>query len=255
MDNNFEIFIDPNGDTHHYYEFEVNAKGTFWDLMLTKPYRNGGRPIDAWDIKGIKIGTDIQGTLNDPSDTDTSWTVEVAIPWDVLAEATRGGRPGDGDQWRVNFSRVQWQTDIVDGAYVKRTDPETGRPLPEDNWSWSPQGVINMHFPEMWGFVQFSDQSPKTGEVAFEWSPAEDYKWLLRTLYYRQAEYRTEHGYFSSDPDSLGYSDIFDNLFDDDIPKPNLTIRVLDDNYIMRLSGDGLEQNIYIRQDSKVWSR
>lgn len=29
MDNNFEIFIDPNVDTHKYYELEVNAKGTF----------------------------------------------------------------------------------------------------------------------------------------------------------------------------------------------------------------------------------
>jgi hypothetical protein len=52
MDNNFEIFIDPNGDTHNYYEFEVNAKGTFWDLMLTKPYRNGGRA--GWPRSGSR---------------------------------------------------------------------------------------------------------------------------------------------------------------------------------------------------------
>jgi hypothetical protein len=255
MDNNFEIFIDPNGDTHHYYEFEVNAKGTFWDLMLTKPYRNGGRPIDAWDIKGIKIGIDIQGTLNDPSDVDTSWTVEVAIPWDVLAEATRSGRPGDGDQWRVNFSRVQWQTEIIDGEYVKKTDPETGRDLPEDNWSWSPQGLINMHFPEMWGFVQFSDQPVGNKEVEFEWNPDEDYKWLLRKLYYRQISHRNEHGKFADHGDALNYDELFTSLFDDSTPRPELTIMVLDDNYIMRLSGDDLNQNYYIRQDSRVWAR
>jgi hypothetical protein len=255
MDNNFEIFIDPNGDTHHYYEFEVNAKGTFWDLMLTKPYRNGGRPIDAWDIKGIKIGIDLQGTLNDPSDTDTSWTVEVAIPWDVLEEATRGGRPGDGDQWRVNFSRVQWHTDIMDGEYVKRTDPETGRNLPEDNWSWSPQGLINMHFPEMWGFVQFSDIPAGSGETEFVWKSAEDYKWLLRKLYYRQIEYRNEQGHFAGGGNDIGYNDLFDELFDEGMYKPELTIRVLDDNYIMRLSGDDLDQSFYIRQDSRVWAR
>ena len=27
-DNDFEVFIDPNGDNHEYYEFEINALGT-----------------------------------------------------------------------------------------------------------------------------------------------------------------------------------------------------------------------------------
>ena len=41
-DNDFEVFIDPDGDTHAYYELEVNVLGTPWDLMLLKPYRDGG---------------------------------------------------------------------------------------------------------------------------------------------------------------------------------------------------------------------
>ncbi|MFQ5704491.1 MAG: peptidylprolyl isomerase [Gemmatimonadales bacterium] len=41
-DNDFEIFIDPDGDTHSYYELEVNARGTEWDLFPVKPYRDGG---------------------------------------------------------------------------------------------------------------------------------------------------------------------------------------------------------------------
>ena len=253
MDNNFEIFIDPNGDTHNYYELEVNAKGTFWDLMLTMPYRNGGFPIDAWDIKGLKIGIDIQGTLNDPSDIDEGWTVEIAIPWEVLLEATRGGMPQEGTQWRVNFSRVEWQTKIVDGEYVKKTDSETGEELPEDNWVWSPQGLINMHYPEMWGYVQFSENPAGTGEVEFEWNPAEDYKWLLRKLYYRQTEFRNVHGHFASQPEKLNYNSLFYSLFDDDTAKPELTIKVLDNNYIIRLSVDELNSNFYIRNDSKVW--
>ena len=36
-DNDFEVFIDPNGDTHEYYELEVNALGTEWDLLLIRP--------------------------------------------------------------------------------------------------------------------------------------------------------------------------------------------------------------------------
>ena len=36
-DNDFEVFMDPDGDTHEYYEFEINAFGTEWDLFLMKP--------------------------------------------------------------------------------------------------------------------------------------------------------------------------------------------------------------------------
>ena len=41
-DNDFEVFIDPNSDNHEYYEFEINALGTFWDLLLPPPYKDGG---------------------------------------------------------------------------------------------------------------------------------------------------------------------------------------------------------------------
>ena len=57
----------------------------------------------------------------------------------------------------MNFSRVQWRTHIVDGGYEKIIDPDTGKSLPEDNWVWSPQGLIAMHCPEQWGEVLFSD--------------------------------------------------------------------------------------------------
>lgn len=156
-DNDFEVFIDPDGDTHEYDELEINALGTEWDLLLTKPYRDDGTAIDSWDIQGLRTGIWIDGTLNDPGDTDAGWSIELAIPWAVLEEcAHKPAPPEDGDQWRVNFSRVEWKTEIVDGGYVKLLNPESGRPLLEDNWVWSPQGLINMHYPERWGFVQFS---------------------------------------------------------------------------------------------------
>ena len=254
MDNNFEVFIDPTGDTHHYYELEVNAFGTIWDLMLTRPYRNGGRAIDAWDIKGLKVGIDIQGTLNDPTDIDEGWTVELAIPWDVLEEAAPGGKPQDGTQWRLNFSRVQWQTEIIDGKYVKKTDPETGEDLPEDNWSWSPQGLINMHYPEMWGYVQFSDEPSDGQQVEFEWNEIENLKWLMRKLYYRQVYYYNEHGSYANQPGELDFEELYRSLISENSPLPNLTILTLDQNYLMKLSSDNFEENIYIRNDSKIWT-
>ena len=53
-DNDFEVFIDPDGDTQMYYELEVNPLGTVFDLMLIRPYRDGGPPIIAWDIAGLQ---------------------------------------------------------------------------------------------------------------------------------------------------------------------------------------------------------
>ncbi|MCD4769401.1 MAG: carbohydrate-binding family 9-like protein [Bacteroidales bacterium] len=85
-DNDFEIFIDPDGDTHGYYEFEINANNTLWDLLLTKPYRDHGQVINAWDINGIKTAVKIHGSLNKPADIDTKWVIELAFPLSVLKE-------------------------------------------------------------------------------------------------------------------------------------------------------------------------
>ena len=212
-DNDFEIFIDPDGDTHEYYELEVNALGTEWDLLLTRPYRDGGTAIDSWDIRGLRTGIRIDGTLNDPGDTDGGWSVELAIPWAVLEEcAHKPAPPENGDQWRINFSRVEWRTEVVDGEYVKTTDPETGRPLPENNWVWSPQGLINMHYPEMWGYVQFSDVAPGAGETAYVPDTANAARFALMELYYRERTFFGNNGAFTDDPEALGLGDAPDGV-------------------------------------------
>src|SRR4051794_14528377 len=42
-DNDFEVFLNPTGDTRNYFEFEINAFNIGWDLFLNKPYRQGGK--------------------------------------------------------------------------------------------------------------------------------------------------------------------------------------------------------------------
>lgn len=91
-DNDFEIFIDPDGDTHQYYEFEINALNTVWDLMLVQPYRDGGPPVNGWDIRGLKTAVHIDGELNNPEADNRKWSVEVAIPWNILKECAPAGR-------------------------------------------------------------------------------------------------------------------------------------------------------------------
>jgi hypothetical protein len=206
-DNDFEVFIDPDGDTHRYYELEVNALGTAWDLFLEKPYRDDGHALTGWDIHGLQVGAHVSGTLNRPTDVDRGWTVELALPWASLGEAAGTPvPPHPGDQWRIDFSRVEWRTRVEGGRTVKVTDPATGRPLPEDNWVWSPQGVVNMHYPEMWGFVQFSSQVAGQGADVFAPRETDALKWMLRVLYYREQAFHARHGVFTDDLAKLGLS-------------------------------------------------
>jgi uncharacterized lipoprotein YddW (UPF0748 family) len=168
-DNDFELFLDPDGNGLNYYEIEVNALGTIWDLMLTKAYKDNGEPITSWDLKGLKTGIHINGTLNDPSDQDTSWIVEMALPLNELMTGKKSvTKPADGVQWRVNFSRVEWKTGIMGSTYHKKTDPATGKNLPEQNWVWSPMGEIAMHIPERWGRLEFSSSNITPNPVTFK---------------------------------------------------------------------------------------
>jgi hypothetical protein len=249
QDNDFEVFIDPDdGDTHNYLELEINALNTVWDLMLVQPYRDGGPAIHAWDIAGLRTAVDLRGTLNRPEDRDDGWSIEIAIPWKMLAEAApRRARPRAGEQWRVNFSRVQWQLDVREGRYTKRLNPGTGKPFPEDNWVWSPQGAINMHMPERWGFVQFSDTASGEGSTAFVEDRNDRVKWALRRLYYRQRAYRAAHGRYAADLALLNVKEV---------TVEGLTfapaLQLTESLYEIRANGfDGAV--VHLRQDGRVW--
>lgn len=205
-DNDIELFIDPEGSTHRYMELEINQHGSAWDLLLTKPYRDGERvAYTGWDMHGLKIGRQLRGTLNQPGDKDQGWTVEVAIPWRALRESHDAVlHPQAGEQWRLNFSRVEWQTTNADGCYRKLSDAATGQPLAEDNWVWSPQGVINMHYPEMWGVVQFSAHGVGGVRDAWRTDPAQAARWALRQVYYAQRSYFAKHQRFAASLPQLG---------------------------------------------------
>lgn len=197
QDPDFEVFLDPDGDNHLYAELELNAKNTTWDLLLTKPYKDGGKAVNAWEVTGLKTAVRVDGTLNDPRDTDAGWTLEIKWPWAGLKELTGAAvPPKDGDRWRVNFSRVEWDVDVVDGKYAK----VKGRP--EHNWVWSPQGVIDMHRPERWGTLQFSTGEP--GKVAFAPDPDWAVKDALHRAYYAQRVHRAKHGKYAATPADLG---------------------------------------------------
>jgi hypothetical protein len=198
-DPDFEVFIDPDSDNHQYYEFEINALNTGWDLRLVKPYRDGGPPVDRWDIAGLATAVRVAGTSNDPRDTDSGWCVELAFPWKALGEFARvPAPPRIGDVWRINFSRVEWPVEIRDGKYVKVPGQS------EDNWVWSAQGVVDMHRPEMWGYVQF--EGPQGTPASLRPDPSSKARRILMAVYYAQREHHRMHGTWAVRPEDLGLS-------------------------------------------------
>ncbi len=172
-DNDFEVFIAPDGDNHNYYEFEMNALNTIWELSLPKPYRAGGVARLGTNLPGLKSAVFVDGTMNDPADTDRRWCVELAFPFADLAPYIGEGQgvpPRDGEVWRVAMSRVEWLVDIMHGQYVKVPGRE------EDNWLWTQQPAVDAHRPWTWGYVQFSTAAPGAA-VAFQ-----DAAWYVKML-------------------------------------------------------------------------
>jgi len=191
QDNDFEVFLDPDGDNHLYAELELNATNTTWDLLLSKPYKDQGRAINNWEIKGLKTGVKLDGTINNPADRDTGWTLEICWPWSGLKElAITNIPPQDGDRWRINFSRVQWDLEVAEGKYRKV------KGKPEYNWVWSPQGVIDMHRPERWGYLQFSTAKP--GKAEFSPDPDWEARDLLHRVYYAQHVHQKATGKYAT---------------------------------------------------------
>jgi len=199
-DSDFEIFLDPAGCCHGYKELELNAINTVWNLLLTRPYMDGGNEHSGrvakpeqpcyWEVSSQKTAARVlTGTLNDPSQPST-WCCEVALAHsDSLPNApVCGPTPAVGASWRINFSRVE----------------DCGKV----NWVWAPQviwdpaqkryeGKVNMHLPDAWGYVVFADAKGllADGEPAEAWrDPAWPARSAAAAAYYSARSFREKSG-------------------------------------------------------------
>ncbi len=152
-DNDFEIFLNPTADGVGYYEFEINALNTAWDMFHETDYHRASALHTLYDVTGLRHAVDVQGTLNYHHDEDRGWTVEVRWPLASLRERNeRVKLPVErGDLWRVNFSRVQYMH--VYDRLVPAMVPDS----PCEDWVWQSTATGDLHNPEMWGRVVFSD--------------------------------------------------------------------------------------------------
>ena len=97
-----EIFLDANADGRTYNELEVSPHNVHFDASF--PARRQGMDL-SWD-SGMTTAVKVRGTLDDPSDRDEGWSVEMRIPFARLAEVPHQP-PQKGERWRFNLYRLE----------------------------------------------------------------------------------------------------------------------------------------------------
>lgn len=102
----FEMFFRPAGNKPGYYEFQVNAAGTVFDVFF--PRQNLKSVNDQKKVGTFHIEQKVRfrGTLNKRDDVDRGWTVEGRIPWTDFRRT--GGRPLAGEEWRFALCRYDY---------------------------------------------------------------------------------------------------------------------------------------------------
>lgn len=172
-DNDVEVFI---AGRDAYYEFEINAFNTCYEVFFVwndtyeksglanasefarsklkafngvdfKTHPRGGRLGNFdWSFPGKQTAVHLDGTVNNDSDVDRGWTVELAFPWRGMRALATDGRalpPKEGDEWRMDFSRFNT---------YKAPPPAKD----SGGWVWTRHGVWDSHIPECFAFIRFT---------------------------------------------------------------------------------------------------
>ena len=148
QDDCVEVFTAPNPmRPHEYFNIEMNANGA----MLDQHHPNGPGKVKGpnWNSQGVLIATTVDGTLNDDSDTDKGWILEVAIPFMNFAPVTGQQCPRDGDVWHLNLNRLGGKTNSQHSQWSPGTTPKPA-----------------FHAPESFGRVTFSAKTSTQHTVA-----------------------------------------------------------------------------------------
>lgn len=107
-----EIMVDPagDGDNKDYFEIQVSPQNLVFDSRFDDYNRPKGGPSGPFGHQdwsaGLTSAVRIRGTLDDGSDRDEGYTVELEIPWKAFASATPVP-PVPGDRWRMNLYAMQ----------------------------------------------------------------------------------------------------------------------------------------------------
>jgi len=136
-----EVFTAPNPKApENYFNIEMNVNAAF--LEGHHPEGLGSKSKERWRTEGMKVATQVSGTLNDDSDVDKQWILEVAIPFASFADVAVHTPPRSGDVWRLNLNRLGGETN-------------------QQFSQWSPGSTESpqFHSPKDFGFVTYSEKA------------------------------------------------------------------------------------------------
>ena len=177
-DDSVEVFLDPEMDGTPYVQLAINASNTQMDIIYLEPPFTDGRPaFRNWD-SGTESAVAISRSLEDGTDRDESWTVELLFPWSSMSPAALnvlvseeygdvgeeafsasvqadeidvlGGRsipPKVGDKWKANFMRFDHGDEEDFGVL------STWSPFPEGSGAFISKNCV--HYSTYWGVLVF----------------------------------------------------------------------------------------------------
>jgi hypothetical protein len=182
LENDLELFID-GGDC--YYELEINALNTIYEVFFiwkdaytkgskfdvpafdvhqSQAYTFGGDydrtgasfwkgthprgvrwAFTNFDMEGLQTAVKIDGSLNDNSDIDKGWSLEIAIPWNSLILLANGRNlpPQNTDVWNMFLGRFQKL--MLNGKEIQ----------PHPATALNSHEIYDTHLPEKWSKVEF----------------------------------------------------------------------------------------------------
>ena len=184
LENDLEVFIEGKDC---YYELEVNAANTIYEVFFIwkDAYHKGGRfdteqfdvhqpqaytfggdydrsgasfwkgthprgirwAFTNFDMPGLQTAVQIDGTLNNNTDIDKGWNLEIAIPWASLQllDPGRAMPPQTGDI--LNMFLGRFQKLITGGKEL----------LPHPAMALNSHGIYDTHLVEKWSKIQFAE--------------------------------------------------------------------------------------------------
>lgn len=170
-----EIFLDFDGSGKDYLELGVSAANINYDLTACPAVTCGGwfgSGLNGYDISGLETAVIVNGTINNSSDTDQGYIVEVKIPFSGLTTAPDANftTPQIGTVWKGNVYSIDYNT----GATVDQAN---------DYLSWSTLNSFGFHQPSKFASFEFvgvsSSDNPSENPASFLYSS--ENVWMLST--------------------------------------------------------------------------
>ena len=138
----FELFFKPADNKPGYYEFQVNAKNTVFDMFL--PRRGHVARFRSAQDFHLESKVVLDGTLNNWTDRDKGWSVEGKIPWRDFIKT--GGRPAIDEVWKFVLCRYDYCIDF-ETFDLSWSSPKSSKPH-ADFHRWEDYSELKFIGPE-----------------------------------------------------------------------------------------------------------